>query len=199
MTWTTNDIQSWLGNCTARMKTAAPELNTLDGQLGDGDLGATLEKCASLMQGELAGDQETISDVFRVCASACARASGSSFGTLMAVAFLTMAKETVGKCELELTDVDLLIDKVLTALMARGRSALGDKTALDSLEAIRVSSVGLSGKEALPELAISAAKRALDEFRDKKNQIGRARMFGDASIGLDDPGMVAVLRIVGAK
>ena len=43
MSWTAHDIETWLGNCADRMTQAAPELNTLDGQLGDGDLGATLQ------------------------------------------------------------------------------------------------------------------------------------------------------------
>ena len=46
MSYTTSDIQTWLGQCTERMIAAAPELNELDGRLGDGHLGATLEKCA---------------------------------------------------------------------------------------------------------------------------------------------------------
>jgi len=52
---------------------------------------------------------------------------------------------------------------------------------------------------AAPEFNASAARTgaqgALDAFRDKTNLIGRARMFAERSVGLDDPGMVAVLRM----
>jgi len=39
---------------------------------------------------------------------------------------------------------------------------------------------------------------ALDAFRDKPNQIGRARIFAERTIGLDDPGMFALKVMVDA-
>ena len=39
-------------------------------------------------------------------------------------------------------------------------------------------------------------KELLDAFRDRPNRVGRARMFADKTIGLDDPGMVALQRMV---
>ena len=77
MSWTADDIETWLGNCADRMTQSAPELNTLDGQLGDGDLGATLQKCAALMKAGLLGTAALPSDAFKTAAGACARASGS--------------------------------------------------------------------------------------------------------------------------
>jgi phosphoenolpyruvate---glycerone phosphotransferase subunit DhaL len=42
------------------------------------------------------------------------------------------------------------------------------------------------------------AARAVDTLRDRPNRIGRARMFAERSIGLEDPGMVAILRMAEA-
>jgi len=193
----TADIERWLGQCAARMIAAAPELNELDGRLGDGDLGATLEKCARLMLDVLADPSASPSDLFKGCALACTRASGSSFGTLMAVAFMTLTKSTAGRSTLESDDVASLLAEVRDALMARGRSKLGDKTMLDSIEAIRVTAAVGRGT-LLESQCLLAALQALDAFRDRPNLVGRARMFGEKSIGLDDPGMVAVARILGA-
>ncbi len=197
MSWGSRDLRLWLAECSERMIAAAPELNELDAKLGDGDLGATLEKCGRLMQEGLSREFETPADVFKACAMACTRASGSSFGTLMAVAFLTLAKETSGRTNLAPGEVEPLLGQVIEALMARGRASLGDKTVLDSLEAIRIAATGHTGSAHLPELARAAAESALDAFRDRPNRIGRARMFGEKSIGLDDPGMVAVVRMIG--
>jgi dihydroxyacetone kinase-like protein len=193
----TADIERWLGQCAVRMIAAAPELNELDGLLGDGDLGATLEKCARLMLDVLADPSASPSDLFKGCALACTRASGSSFGTLMAVAFMTLTKSTAGRNTLESDDVASLLAEVRDALMARGRSKLGDKTMLDSIEAIRVTAAVGRGT-LLESQCLLAALHALDAFRDRPNLVGRARMFGEKSIGLDDPGMVAVARILGA-
>ena len=196
MNWNATDIKTWLGNSADRMIAAAPELNELDGQLGDGDLGATLEKCGRLIHDGLAGDFETPADVFKVCAMACTRASGSSFGTLMAVAFMTLTKETLGKAELSPGEVEPLLGKIIEALMARGKASLGDKTVLDSLEAIRLAATELNDRTQLPQLAATAAQSALNTYRDKPNKIGRARMFAEKSVGMNDPGMVAVVRMM---
>jgi dihydroxyacetone kinase-like protein len=198
MSYTTTHIHAWLGQCTERMIAAAPELNELDSRLGDGDLGATLEKCARLMRDALAAPSVTPSDLFKCCALACTRASGSSFGTLMAVAFMTLTKATAGQSTLGPADVAPLLGLVIEALMARGRSNLGDKTMLDSLEAIRLAAATTGAPKSLPRQSLTAALQALEDFRARPNLIGRARMFGEKSIGLDDPGMVAIARILGA-
>ena len=50
----------------------------------------------------------------------------------------------------------------------------------------------------LPTNAYLAVTDALESFRDKRATVGRARIFGDKSVGLDDPGMLAMERIVKA-
>ena len=87
MSWSPEEIGDyWLLRCADRMEAAASELNEFDGRLGDGDLGATLENCAIQMRTGLDGEFSTPSDMFKAVAMACARASGSSFGTLLSVA-----------------------------------------------------------------------------------------------------------------
>ena len=197
MSYSSEEVRVWLSNCATRMTASSAELNALDAKLGDGDLGATLEKCGKLMQISLTDQRGTPSDHFKACAMACSRASGSSFGTLMAVAFMTLAKETDGRDTIEANEVADYIDTVNKALLTRGRSNLGDKTALDSLEAIRSQFLVSVDTINLHEVAHRAAAKAIKDFRGLPNKIGRARMFADKSIGLEDPGMVAVLRIIG--
>ena len=50
----------------------------------------------------------------------------------------------------------------------------------------------------MPILAAAdrATNQALDRFRELPNTLGRARMFGATSIGLDDPGMLAFRRLL---
>jgi len=183
------------------LEEAAPELNALDGRLGDGDLGTTLSKCAANVRELLAAPPASLETTFKACAQACARASGSSFGTLLAVGFLTATK-TVGPREA--LDRDALVE-VLTAvqqaLSQRGGAALGDKTMLDSVAAITGALRACdphAGPQTLKDATVHGAADALEAFRQSPNRIGRARMFADRSIGLDDPGMVAVRRMVQA-
>jgi len=170
------------------------ELNALDGQLGDGDLGATLEKCAQLTGSALhdVAADAPLSEVFRVAAMACMQASGSSFGTLLAQALLTASKFTRDKSELTRADTATLMHQVIDTLAQRGGAALGDKTVLDGLHALAIT----LEQPAQPGDLRRSLQQALDHFRPLPNRMGRARMFAEKSQGLDDPGMVALLRLV---
>jgi len=181
--------------CVA-MRAAAPELNELDGRLGDADLGATLDKCAVLIEQELVNLPDDLEGTFKKLAQASAKASGSSFGTLLTVACMTAAKHSANKASLSRSDIVELLSAVIETLSARGGANLGDKTVLDGLQAIVVSLQTAADEDRLLAAARDAVQRALDEFRDRPNRIGRARMFAERTIGMDDPGMVALLRMV---
>ena len=188
-----------------RMDAAADELNALDARLGDGDLGATLGKCAQNIRAirpglDATGDGD-LGQAFKTCAMACSKASGSSFGTLLAVAFLTAAKATAGRSVLPCSELPQLLGNILGALSARGGAALGDKTVLDPLDAVRAELASLTAAErddpaARHAAAVRATRRTIEVFRDKPNRIGRARMFAERSVGLDDPGMIAFRHMV---
>jgi dihydroxyacetone kinase-like protein len=182
----------------AGVHAAAPELNELDGRLGDADLGVTLDKCATLVEQALPELPDTLEGIFKRCAQASAKASGSSFGTLLTVALMTSAKRCAGVTSLDRAQLAALLEDVVATLSARGGANLGDKTVLDGLDAIRLALAIATEADDACRVASDAARAALDAFRDKPNRIGRARMFADKTIGLDDPGMVALQRMVDA-
>lgn len=196
-----NSVREALRRWCDAMEAAAPELNELDGRLGDGDLGTTLSKCAANVREQLAAPAPSLEALLQACAKACARASGSSFGTLLAIGFLHAAKACALREVLDRDALAELLTQVQEAISARGGAAPGDKTMLDSLAAIagglRQCPPGADAP-ALKQAAGEAAQAALEAFRERPNRIGRARMFAERSIGLDDPGMVAVRRMVAA-
>jgi len=182
------------------LEAAAPELNALDARLGDGDLGATLAKCAANVRALLADAPSGLQALLKGCALACARASGSSFGTLLTLAFLTASRQVGERESLDRDALVALLNAVAEAISQRGRAVQGDKTMLDSLAAITsaLRHEKVAQPQALKQAAQRAVAEALDAFRRRPSRIGRARMFAERSIGLDDPGMVAVQRMVQA-
>ena len=177
------------------MESAAPELNELDGRMGDGDLGVTLAKCAEKVRAVLPSAPDNLPDLIKLASQACADASGSSFGTLMASGLLSASKWLEGGKALDKVSLPDLLKHVVQKLSLRGGANLGDKTMLDALYAIAIAIEMAEPEQRLGEVAHSATVRAIEEFRFKPNRIGRARMFAEKSVGLDDPGMVAVLRM----
>jgi dihydroxyacetone kinase-like protein len=180
----------------AAMHAAAPELNALDGRLGDADLGVTLDKCATLMEQALSELPDSLDGIFKRLAQASAKASGSSFGTLLTVALMTAAKRCAGVQSLGRAELAALLAEVIATLSARGGASLGDKTVLDALQAMQLAIANAAAGEDIRRIASDAVSASLDAYRDKPNRIGRARMFADKTIGIDDPGMVALQRMI---
>ena len=169
------------------------EFNSIDGQLGDGDLGITISKGLKEINESLNKFEDDLSKNFIVCAQCFTKASSSSFGTLIAISFMTIAKETKGKKELNFNDIPEIINKVIEAICTRGKSKIGDKTFVDTL--FEISNSISRSENNYSQIIYKATINALDNFRGKECKIGRARMFGEKSKNLDDPGMFALSRL----
>jgi dihydroxyacetone kinase-like protein len=180
---------------------AADSLNTLDGQLGDGDLGVTMVRGSREVMKVLPTLPADLGMALMACAQAFTRASGSSFGTLLATALLSAAKATKGRTEVPWSEVPALLQGALDAMIARGKASLGDKTVLDTLHAAIDAVTGKDDPAAMLAAAAAAVDATLERMRGEPAHIGRARIFADRSVGLDDPGQVAfreILRGLGA-
>lgn len=190
-----SDIHAALSRIAAAMQEAAAELNAADGALGDGDLGITVSRGFAEAAGATLPDDLGLA--FMECAKAVQRVSSSSYGTLLATAAMSTAKTLKGRIEFDPAEIPALIEDALAAMMARGKGSLGDKTVLDILYAIAGAMQDAPAGE-FYERGLAAARATLEEFKGKPNKLGRARMFGEASIGLYDPGQLALVRIIEA-
>jgi dihydroxyacetone kinase-like protein len=114
----------------------------------------------------------------------------------MATALMSAAKACKGATAIDTERVSDLLAGARDAMMARGKGELGAKTVLDTFDAMAKATAGKSLPADLLAAADRAAADALASFRDKPNQLGRARMFAEKSIGLDDPGMLAAREMV---
>lgn len=184
-----------IDSIVTRLPDVAPELNALDGTLGDGDLGATLSSAAL---SEAVKGADPVAQTLRLLALACAKASGSSFGTFLAQGLLTAANVSRGKTVLSQADFAALLHAVVAALAQRGGATLGDKTVIDGLHALALALEHQPAQDNPRALMRATLLATLDQFRQRPNRIGRARMFAERSIGLDDPGQAALLRMVEA-
>ena len=172
------------------------EFNSIDGQLGDGDLGITISKGLIEINDNFSKFEDDLSKIFLLCAQCFTKASSSSFGTLVAISFMTVAKLTKGKSSLDITDLPPIINSVIEAVSARGKSNIGDKTFIDSLNEISV--LLLTNDNINGQNIYQATENALIKFKGKECKIGRARMFAEKSKELNDPGMYAIHKLSSA-
>ncbi|MEL6819021.1 MAG: dihydroxyacetone kinase subunit L [Pseudomonadota bacterium] len=195
MTITKAALIAAIDRVAAAMERDFDELNTADGALGDGDLGVTMTRgmrAIKDMKDELPDD---LGMALFQCGQAFTKSSGSSYGTLMATGLMSAAKALKGHTTIDTSMISELIAGARDKMQERGKAELGGKTVLDSLDAIAKATAGESD---IAHAAAVAVDAALDAFRDKPATVGRARIFGEKSIGLDDPGMLAMQRVLKA-
>jgi dihydroxyacetone kinase-like protein len=130
-----------------------------------------------------------------LCSQAFVKKSGSSFGTLIAFSFMNISKNLKGKNTCDNKDIITMIDTAMSTIQERGKTKVGDKTILDTLDFILRNLKATKDNINYPELFKSSANEALNAFKGKKILIGRARMFEDKTKDLDDPGMLALHKL----
>jgi len=198
MTLTVADLRGAIDRLAEAMAREFDALNSADGALGDGDLGVTLARGTKAMQEVAPGLPDDLGQALLACAQAVTRTSGSSYGTLMATGMMSMAKALKGRSGVEASAIPALIAGARDAMQARGKAELGGKTVLDSLDAMAKATEGLSDPVQVAAAAADAAARAQAALRDRQATVGRARIFGEKTIGMDDPGMIAMTAIAAA-
>ena len=195
---TTDSIKTAATKIAQLMEESADELNAADGLLGDGDLGITMVRGFR----EIIEVRDSLPDdvgmaLFQ-CAKAFTKSSGSSYGTLLATGLMSVAKKKKGQQEIQVEEISALLNDALDAMKQRGKAKLGDKTVLDVIAASSQAAKDQSDGNSVLKAINDAVTSTIDEFRSRQSKIGRARIFSEKSIGLDDPGMLAFRKMLEA-
>ncbi|MGR5144804.1 DAK2 domain-containing protein [Photobacterium sp. DNB23_23_1] len=189
--------------CAQRLAQACRENETAlceaDARLGDGDLGLTMSTGWRAIASDSDEWSDDCSKIFFQVSKSLQRSCASSFGTLQATGFMSAAKYCKSNNLTQLSHHDLapILDCAWKAMADRGKGELGKKSVLDIIYGL---SIDLA-KADIVDYKVAAKQsvdRVLAEYRDRPNGLGRARMFAEKSIGVDDPGMLAVKVLVNA-
>jgi phosphoenolpyruvate---glycerone phosphotransferase subunit DhaL len=189
-----------LSSVAASLQDMADELNRLDAQAGDGDLGVTVT-AASEAVGTLLPTLEgkTLSEVLNACGVTIAKEAPSTSGTLLATGLLGAARTASQSSSSGATELAELLEASQAAIAKRGKAELGWKTMLDSLApaaqaATTTAQEGGSLSEAL-DAAAEAADQGAQATRTMVPRLGRAGWLAERSAGHVDAGarMVAII------
>lgn len=194
-------IKTVLKQVAADMKSHAEELRLLDAKAGDGDLGVTIELAARGISDYLDSTTETdIGKLLVQCGMAVNKVSPSTFGTILASAFMGGGKAVTGKEQLDIEDLVMVGEGALENIRKRGKAEAGDKTLLDALipsvETLKKQSTeGIDDREAL-RAAVNAAEQGMKATVNMKAKFGRVQWFREGSIGIQDAGATAIYFII---
>ena len=93
-------------------KKSYDEFNTADGKIGDGDLGITILNGLEEINNNLDKFKDDLSINFMLCSQAFVKKSGSSFGTLIAFAFMNISKDLNNKSTCDHDDIINMINSL---------------------------------------------------------------------------------------
>lgn len=172
-------------------------LTSLDQQMGDGDLGITLSKIGLALQ-EFAGRTAVEGDIGKwlgKAGMAANRAGSSSFGTLLATAFMRGGKAVTGKEALTGDDLAVMFAAADAGVQERGKAQPGDKTVIDAMHpAAEAFAAAVGAGQTIEEAgraALAAAEQGRDRVTPLRSKIGRASWVGERTEGKVDPGCEA--------
>ncbi|WP_305967736.1 MULTISPECIES: dihydroxyacetone kinase subunit DhaL [unclassified Mameliella] len=173
---------------------AVDRLCALDGEIGDGDHGITMELGwkAVLDAMDDADRDMTITGLCEVIANSFLSAVGASAGPLYASGFGAAGRAVSDRWALDAGALAAWLDGMAQGIAGRGGATLGDKTMLDAwlpaTEAAKLATnEGASLRETL-ERARDAARRGAEATAQMQSAKGRSRKLGERSIGHVDPG-----------
>jgi dihydroxyacetone kinase-like protein len=168
-------------------------LSELDGAIGDGDHGVNMAKCFREVKKKLAeSSAEDIGALFKEVGMVVLNSVGGAMGALYGTFFLKLSQESVGKAEVNLSDLVAIFQTGEQGILDIGKANLGDKTLIDTLSpAVRaIEAAKKEGKTLAAALADfeQAAKQGMESTKDMLAKMGRASRLGERTIGHQDAG-----------
>ncbi|MCC6611920.1 MAG: dihydroxyacetone kinase subunit L [Anaerolineae bacterium] len=196
----TTQVKALMGAVADGLIAHKDDLAALDAELGDGDLGRTVERGFIGIKEALAGPlPDDVGRTLFQLGKAFSNAAPSSFGALYGTALMKSGTALKDKMTATLAECADATQAALDALMERGKAQLGDKTMLDAIApAITAMRAALADNGddvstgVFLRAAAAAAQRGADETASMQSKIGRASWQGERSSGKKDPGAQAI-------
>jgi len=178
-------------------------LSELDGVIGDGDHGITMEIGWKAVQAALANapENETIEGSCKRMAKAFLDAVGASSGPLYATAFLRAGASVSGRLNLDGPALAGWLAGALQGILDRGRAEPGDKTMIDAwVPAVAAARAAAeSGNELeVMQAAAAGAEHGMNATAEMESRRGRSSKLGARSVGHIDPGAASTCVILRA-
>lgn len=180
------------------------ELNALDGAIGDGDHGLTMEIGWKAVQSVLdaTDGSETITELCDEIAEAFLESVGASAGPLYSSGFKSAGQAVSDRLNLNASAMAAWVAGMATGIQSRGGAEVGQKTMIDAwvpaaTAARDAAARGSSAKGCLSDAARAAAAGA-ESTAHLISQMGRSKKLGERARGHVDPGAASAALLLSA-
>jgi triose/dihydroxyacetone kinase / FAD-AMP lyase (cyclizing) len=180
---------------------AEAELTEMDRITGDGDLGASMKRAATVV--EKSADSYPLDEApatLKALGHTLRSALGGSSGPLYGVFFLRCGNVLENSGWTSLSQWANAFEDGVRAISELGGAKAGDRTMLDALDsfAAALKNAGANASREALQAAVKEAKRGAEATAQMTPRQGRSSYLGNRVIGHADPGATAVAIWLGA-
>jgi len=174
-------------------------LNKADQPIGDGDHGYSMERGFDAVIEMLSTEcPENIADVFLSVGNKLIFSVGSSAGIIFGTFFRSGSKALINKRVLDSSGMADFLQFALEAIIKRSGAKPGDKSMVDALYSavIKAREINENDLSITLNSIADAAYTGMENTKSMKANIGRAKNYGDTTIGFLDPGAITTYLIL---
>ena len=183
------DFKAMIDTALQRIKAREDEFSQLDAVIGDGDHGQAIATAMTVVAAKAATGSAFKSMLDDMGMEVLMQVSGST-STLLGALFLGMSDGVGEVAELSAADVKQMFASALKSVQMQTKAKVGDKTMMDALQPA-VDAITASTSDDIASIlqaAAEAAQTGADSTVALKANFGRARNYGEKSIGTMDSG-----------
>ncbi len=175
---------------------AENELTEIDSKFGDADHGLTMHKIADTIKTSVSNADESIKAMLDDAAMAVMGLNGGSAVPLWNTWLDGMQEGATEEAETDVSGLKAMFASAFEALDDMSGAKVGDKTMMDALIPATEAIAAYTG-DSESELFTIASEAALKGAENSKNfvsKFGRAKSYGEKTIGTPDAGAVSMAK-----
>ncbi len=192
---TKEELATRLRNACVAVIAAEEELTEIDSHFGDADHGLTMVKIAGAIDGAVVEADGGIKEMLDDAAMAVMVLNGGSAVPLWNTWLDALQEATPEGDAADAAQLKAMFAHALEELSDMSGAQVGDKTMMDAFIPACEAIAACDGDEAaLFEAAAQAARAGAENTRNFASKFGRAKSYGDKTIGTPDAGAVSMAR-----
>ena len=192
---TKDELAARLRRACAEVVAAEGELTEIDSRFGDADHGLTMVKIAGAIDGAVVDADSGIQEMLDDAAMAVMVLNGGSAVPLWNTWLDALQEAAPEGDEVEAVQLKSMFAHALEELSDMSGAQVGDKTMMDAFIPACEAIAACDGDEAaLFAAAAQAAQEGAENTKNFASKFGRAKSYGDKTIGTPDAGAVSMAR-----
>lgn len=186
---TLTDLRSMWACALTRIKAREEEFSQLDAALGDGDHGQAIVGAMQVIVEKLSSGEDFRTTLGDAGMEVMMAVSGST-STLLGALLLGMSDGVGAVVEIDAEGVKRMFGSGLKNVQMQTRAKVGDKTMMDALIPAVEAIEGADTEDvaSMMQTAAEAAKAGAEATVEMQARFGRARNYGERSVGVMDSG-----------